>query len=62
MRRRKGLCPVTGKIRWADSIAAGRALGRAANAVNRATTKREQRAYECQWCHAWHLTSAPKRD
>lgn len=51
------------KRRFRDEIAALHALGRIAAAVpDERRPKRPIRAYHCQHCRGWHLTSQEKRD
>jgi hypothetical protein len=56
-------CKTTGKRRFRDHLEVTRALQKSANARSRATQdgatchRREVRAYECEACHGWHLTS-----
>lgn len=62
-RRTKRLCPDTGKRRFRDHVQAVRALHAAANSRRSAaldgvqTVRRERRAYCCDACGGWHLTS-----
>lgn len=49
-------CSRTGKVRFRDKLAAQIEL---AGAVRR--DKGEQRAYRCEFCRGWHLTSQSKR-
>lgn len=57
-------CGACGKHRYRDHDEAVASLHRAANARQRAaldgavTDRREVRAYECDSCRGWHLTSA----
>lgn len=56
-------CPVSGKVRFRDKREAVGALHHAvavrrrAEADGLAYRRREQRAYPCDSCHGWHLTS-----
>ena len=73
--RVRGLCPVTGKERFADQAAAEEemaSLRRTRKAEIAAAPTRSQRrkfntrpvwkrAYECPWCESWHLTSEEER-
>lgn len=56
--RTPGTCPQTGKARYRDRIAALLAL---TGIDNSNPKRREQRAYRCQFCRGWHLTSQTKR-
>lgn len=58
-RQKKRRCPVTRKIKYRDDIAAKIALGLLAAMPLR--EHREQRAYHCQFCKGWHLTSQEAR-
>lgn len=59
MKRRT--CP-TGKIRYRDRIGASVALIDAqSKAHSQARVKHETRAYRCDRCRGWHLTSQPRR-
>lgn len=51
-------CP-TGKIRYRNENRAQRALGSAWRAF-RPARKLECRAYQCDRCGGWHLTSMPE--
>lgn len=61
--RLSGKCGLGGKRRYRDHSEAIAALHGVANARYRAeldgveTRRREVRAYECDFCHGWHLTS-----
>ena len=56
-------CPVTGKVRFPDSISATRALHQAvlarayAELAGSPSRRTECRKYECRLCGGWHLTS-----
>lgn len=53
---KRGKCPRTGKARFADESSATRAVRDiAVIADNR--DKKPVRAYQCPFCHGWHLTS-----
>lgn len=56
--RATGSCPRTGKTRFRDRIAALLALS---GMDNLNPKRREQRAYRCEFCRGWHLTSQKKR-
>jgi hypothetical protein len=51
------------KVRFPTLAAAEHALflARLKRALNPMTRRREQRAYVCRECAAWHLTSQPSR-
>lgn len=49
-------CP-TGKQRYRDRIAALLALSKISGETNR--VRIERRAYRCEKCRGWHLTSQP---
>ena len=51
------------KRRYPDSISAElmRSKMLMLNTKIRQKAKWESRAYECQWCKGWHLTSTPMR-
>lgn len=53
--RGRTVCPATGKLRYGDQLAAERAIARAV--VSGDPLRRECRAYFCQGCAAFHLTS-----
>lgn len=55
MKKKPSTCK-TGKRRFRDEIAARLALGNAV-AVHRQDGTTPERAYRCQWCRGWHLTS-----
>jgi hypothetical protein len=56
--RATGSCARTGKARFRDRIAAQLAL----NGIDNSDPKRrERRAYRCQFCRGWHLTSQKQR-
>ena len=61
----KDICLATGKRRLRDHLEATRALRTSSNARSRAKRdgidcrRRELRAYECESCRGWHLTSRP---
>lgn len=64
IRRRKiQVCEETGKYRYRDQTQAQQALLAAvwdrqtAQAHDVASHRREVRAYPCDWCNGWHLTS-----
>ena len=54
-------CLVTGKLRFRDKKSAVQVLHTAAAvaSLNPASRRREVRAYKCQDCRGWHLTSRP---
>jgi hypothetical protein len=45
-------CPTTGKFQFRDELAAKIALAKRSR-----QDKGERRAYRCEFCHRWHLTS-----
>lgn len=51
-------CNSTGKVRHRDRIAALLVMATSDNARR---PEREQRAYRCPFCRAWHLTSKQLR-
>lgn len=57
-------CGHSGKRRYRDHVEAVASLHQASNARSRAvldgvaTVRQEVRAYECDWCRGWHLTSS----
>lgn len=53
-------CP-TGKRRYKDRIAALLAIESANRRKHERRGKNERRAYLCQMCRYWHVTSEPKR-
>lgn len=46
------------KVRYSNHALALAALAK----VKEKSTRHEQRAYLCPWCHCWHLTSQPIRE
>jgi len=46
-------CAVSGKRKYATE---GEALATAAHQVRTANAPQGLRAYQCEWCSAWHLT------
>lgn len=55
-------CPASGKVRFADSLDAERAVAQAILASGSGNPRRrEERAYRCPDCDGWHLTSKPHR-
>lgn len=52
-------CPTTGKVRFHTETAAQLALtdAKIARAFRSNTKRREQGAYQCEFCHGFHLTS-----
>lgn len=65
-RRSRSRCPACGKLRFRDHKAAVTFLHSARNARQRATLDgadtghREVRAYWCDACSGWHVTSQPR--
>jgi len=54
--RHASLCPVTGKKRYRDELAALIALAECQSSP--IPGRRESRVYRCEFCHhGWHLTS-----
>ncbi len=51
----RGRCPVTGKIRYRDELAGLIALADCQTQPGHG--RRERRAYHCEHCRGWHLTS-----
>lgn len=59
----RGFCNRTHKKRFPDSIAAKMALAtisRYGSDMTSAEGKKPTRAYECEFCKGYHLTSQPK--
>lgn len=62
-RRSKVLDAMCAKIRYPDELGARVALANCKAKGERQSTKLEKRAYRCDRCHGWHLTSlAPARE
>ncbi|GAB3622644.1 hypothetical protein GCM10027418_07260 [Mariniluteicoccus endophyticus] len=63
----RNVCAATGKRRFRDHREAVAALWAAANSRQTAlefglhTNRRERRAYACETCRGWHLTSMVER-
>lgn len=53
--RGRGLCPVTGKVRYGDRLRAERAVASAL--LTGHAWRRETRVYVCPHCGMWHVTS-----
>lgn len=51
-----GRCGRTGKMGYADRLAAMIALSRCASPMNRKSKREEKRVYRCPFCSMWHLT------
>jgi len=56
LRKSSSGCP-TGKHQYRDEIAAKLALAGAQRKDGSRRGKIEKRAYKCEKCHRWHLTS-----
>ena len=66
--QRRGTCQATGKRRFRDHREATAILHRVRNVRRRAkvegldSRRHEERCYECESCHGWHLTSWEQPD